>query len=176
MEFLIFVFAIILIFVIYEFNIFINLKNKLKQSKASIDIYLVQRFDLIPNLVQCVKAYTNYENETLTAITELRNIYSNTKSLETGQQLTNKMNGLVSRVEDMAELQASEQFQILQKSLIKIESQLQAARRIYNGDVTLYNTTIQTFPNNFIASFFNMQTMELFTIDEYKAQNIEVEI
>ena len=176
MDILIFVSVILAIFIIYEFNIFINLRNKLKQSKSSIDIYLTQRFDLIPNLVECVKAYSNYEKKTLETITELRNVYANTKSLEAGQALTSKMNNRVATAEEIAELKADKQFQILQRSLIKVESQLQAARRIYNGDVTLYNTTIQTFPNNIIANFFNMKPAELFTIDEYKAQNIEVEV
>lgn len=176
MEILLLLSGLIFIFIIVEYNTFTRLKNRLKNSQSTIDVYLTQRFDLIPNLVQCVKGYASYEKETLQRMIELRELYSQTKNLEVGQDLTNKMNSLVARAEDMAELKASEQFHMLQKSLIKIESQLQAARRIYNGDVTLYNTTIQTFPNNIVASFLNMKSVELFTIDEYKAQNIEVEV
>lgn len=176
MDILIFGSVIIAIFVIYEFNVFITLKNKLKQAKSTIDVYLAQRFDLIPNLLACVKSYADYEKQTLTVITELREAYSNTKSLEVGQALTNKMNDLIVRAENMADIKADTQFLILQRNLIRIESQLQAARRIYNGDVTLYNTTIQTFPNNIIASLFKMQPKDLFVIEEYQAQNIEVEV
>lgn len=167
---------IIIIFVIYEFNIFVNLMNKVKHSKSSIDIYLMQRFDLIPNLVECVKGYAAFEKETFQAIAGLRENYNNTKDLITGQDLTNQMNIIMARAEEMPELEASEQFQILQRTLIRLESQIQAARRIYNGDVTLYNTTIQSFPNNIAAKFFNMKPMELFTIDEYIAKNIKVEV
>lgn len=176
MDILLVLIVLVIVFVIYEFNVFTTLKNKIKHSKSSIDVYLTQRFDLIPNLVDCVKGYADYEQETLKTIAELRELYDNTKDLTTAQDLTIKMNGLMARAEDMAELQASEQFFMLQKSLIKIESQLQAARRLYNGDVTLYNTTIQTFPGNMIAGLFNMTNMELFTIDEYKAQNVDVSI
>ena len=82
----------------------------------------------------------------------------------------------MARAEEMTELKANEQFLMLQKNLSKIESQLQAARRIYNGDVTLYNTAIQSFPNNIIANILKFEPAELFTIEEYKAQNIEVRI
>lgn len=168
--------AIIIIFLICEFNIFVSLKNKVKHSKATIDVYLTQRFDLIPNLVECVKGYASYEKETFKEIATLREHYNNTKDLMAGQELSNKMNLLMARVEDMPELEASEQFIMLQKTLVRIESQLQAARRIYNGDVTLYNTTIETFPNNLIATCFNMKTIDLFTIDDYKTKNIKMEV
>ena len=117
-----------------------------------------------------------FEKETFQAMAGLRENYNATKDLTTGQDLTNRMNLIIARAEDMPELEASEQFQILQKTLIRLESQIQAARRIYNGDVTLYNTTIQSFPNNIAAKFFNMKQMELFTIDEYRAKNIKVEV
>lgn len=166
----------IIIFVIYEFNVFTRLKHKLKQSKSTIDIYLGKRFDLIPNLVECVKEYANYEAETLKSIAALRENYNNTKDLGTGQNLTNQMNNIMCRAEDMPDLKANEQFIMLQKSLSKMESELQAARRVYNGDVTLYNITIETFPNNIFAKLFGMKQEELFTIEEYKAKNIEVDI
>ena len=173
---LVIIVLVIIIFVIYEFNIFISLKNKLNQSKSTIDIYLTQRFDLIPNLVECVKGYSKYEAETLKSIASLRESYNNTKDLQIGQNLTNQMNDIICRAEEVPNLKANEQFMMLQKSLIKMESQLQAARRVYNGDVTLYNITIQTFPNNLIANLFKMKQVELFTIDEYKINNIEVDI
>ena len=64
--------------------------------------------------------------------------------------------------------------QVIQKNLTKMESQLQAARRIYNGDVTLYNTTISTFPNSFFASLFGFHEEELFVIEEYKKENVKI--
>ena len=172
------IFAIFIVFVgiVVIFNNCITLKNKVKQSKSTIDVYLTQRFDLIPNLVECVKGYKNYEQATLEAITELRSAYENTKNLQTASNLNNRMNILMAQAEENADLKASEQFLMLQKSLSKIESQLQAARRIYNGDVTLYNTAIQTFPNNIVASALKMKEEQLFTIEEYKAQNIEVKL
>ena len=180
MEFLgiIIVFCLILMIIVIVsiFNNCIKLRNKVRQAKSTIDVYLTQRFDLIPNLVECVKGYRDYEKATLVAITELRETYNSNKSIENANSLANSMNALMARAEEMAELKANEQFLMLQKNLSKIESQLQAARRIYNGDVTLYNKAIQSFPNNIIANILKFEPAELFTIEEYKAQNIEVKI
>jgi LemA protein len=167
---------IVVVGIILIFNNCITLKNKIKQSRSTIDVYLTQRFDLIPNLVECVKAYAEYEAKTLQTIAELRNTYNKTKSLNAASDLVGKMNVVMAQSEAVPDLKASQQFIILQKSLIKIESQLQAARRVYNGDVTLYNTAIQTFPNNMVAKILHFETEELFTIEEYKTQKIEVKI
>lgn len=167
---------ITLFFIVIEFNTFVNLKNKIKQSKSSIDIYLTQRFDLIPNLVECVKAYMKYEESVFTKIAELRAEYTSSKDLKKGEQLNSEFNKLLAVGESNPDLKASEQFLNLQKSLIKMESQLQAARRVYNGDVTLYNTTISEFPNNIFASIFNFKEEELFEIEEYKKENIKIDL
>ena len=78
--------------------------------------------------------------------------------------------------ENNPELKSSEQFVNLQKNITKMESQLQAARRIYNGDVTLYNTSISTFPSNIFASIFGFKKEDLFEIEEYKKENIEIDL
>ena len=166
----------ILLSIAVIFNNLVIARNKVKQSKSSIDVYLTQRFDLIPNLVQTVKAYAAHETQTFTKLTEMRSQYNNTKNLKLGESLANEMNSIMAVAENYPELKASEQFLSLEKTLIKIESQLQAARRIYNGDVTLYNTAIQSFPNSIIAGIFGFLPEELFTAEEYKKQNIKVEI
>ena len=109
---------IILFFIVIEFNTFVNLKNKIKQSKSSIDIYLTQRFDLIPNLVECVKVYMKYEESVFTKIAELRAEYNNSKDLKKGEQLNSEFNNLLAVGESNPDLKASEQFLDLQKSLI----------------------------------------------------------
>lgn len=175
---IIFVFLIVLIivFAILEFNKFVNLKNKIKQSRSAIEVYLNQRFDLIPNLVECVKGYMRYESETFTKIAELRSEFSAKKDLKKGSELNSEFNRLMAVGESNPNLKASEQFLNLQKNLTKMESQLQAARRVYNGDVTLYNTAISTFPNNIFAEIFGFYEESLFEIEEYKKENINVNL
>ncbi len=163
---------VILAFFILEYNVCVGLRNKVKQSKSSIDVYLNQRFDLIPNLVECVKAYQLYEDRVLNELVEERNRYKNTKSVKEANTLNSNMMNIVVTAESNPNIKASEPYKNLQSALVRMESQLQAARRIYNGDVTLYNTSIASFPRNIVASIFKFEYAELFEIEEYKKTTI----
>lgn len=167
--------AILLIIVLISYNNLVKARNKVKQSESGIDVYLNQRFDLIPNLVECVKSYSKHEQSIFTEIANLRSSYMKQPSdIKSAENLNNKMNQLIAVAENYPDLKASEQYLNLQRTLTKLESQLQAARRIYNGDVTLYNTTISTFPNSFFASLFGFHEEELFVIEEYKKENVKI--
>lgn len=163
--------VIIVLIVFIQYNSLTKLKMNVKQSKSGIDVYLQQRFDLIPNLVQVVKEYMNYEKETLQTIIELRAQYNNTKDIKVSETLNNKLNNIIAIAENYPELKASEQFLNLQKNLSKIESQLQAARRIYNNDVTKYNTKINIIPYNIIANIFGFEEEYLFQISDENVKN-----
>ncbi len=169
------VISLLAIYIIFEYNKLTKLKNKVKQSKSSIDVYLSKRFDLIPNLVECTKAYTKYEEKVLVEISEKRAMYAKSKDLSLGKELNDQIINLLVVNENNPNLKAVEQFLNLQKSLIKIESELQAVRRIYNGDVTLYNSEIEVFPSIIIAKIFRFKPEELFEIQEYKRENIKIE-
>lgn len=168
---------IIVLFLLIAYNKIINLKNRVKQSKSGIDVYLNQRFDLIPNLVECVKAYSKYETELFENITQLRSQYNkNEKSnFEQAQELDAGINKILAIAENYPDLKASNQYLNLQNNLVRLESQLQAARRIYNNDVTNYNTTIQSVPINIIANMFKFEEEELFEIEEYKKENLKID-
>ena len=168
--------AIFLLFVLIVFNGLVKKRNQVKQSRSSIDVYLNQRFDLIPNLVETVKAYAKHEESLLKSITELRTKYNENKNLDTASELNNQINKLIVSVENYPELKSSENFLNLQKNLTKMEDQLQAARRLYNMDVTNYNTSIQTFPTNILANIFKFNTEKLFEIEPEKTKNISIDL
>lgn len=169
--------AIIILIILSKYNKIIKLQNNVKQSKSGIDIYLNQRFDLIPNLIECVKGYTKHEKDTLENITKMREEYINSnKNLKNAEKINDSMNRIMAIAENYPELKASEQFLNLQKNLSKMESQLQAARRIYNNEVTKYNTSIGVVPNNIVAKMFGFKEKELFEIEEYKKENINVNL
>lgn len=161
---LIFLIAIIII-IIGIYNNIIRLKKHTEKSESGIDVYLQQRFDLIPNLVEVTKTYMNYESDILEKIARLRTAYNENKDINATKELNNQYKTIMAVVENYPDLKANEQFLKLQKSLVKIESQLQAARRIYNNDVTKYNTKISIFPSNIIANMFGFKEKELFTLD-----------
>jgi len=157
--------GLFIVSIIVIYNSIVGLRNNVNKAKSGIDVYLQQRFDLIPNLIEVTKGYVNYEKDILEKITKLRSIYNQSKDIQAINELNNQYRTIMAVAENYPELKASEQFLQLQKALIKIESQLQAARRIYNNDVTKYNTKITTFPNNLVAGMFNFKNIEWFVLD-----------
>lgn len=174
METIIIIVIAILLVLLIMYNRLVKKRNAVKQSRSSIDVYLTQRFDLIPNLVECVKGYAKHEEKLLESITKLRTEYNVSKDLDKASLLNTQMNKLIAIVENYPDLKASENFLNLQKNLTKVEDQLQAARRLYNMDVTAYNTAIQVFPTNLIASAFNFTEEKLFELEPGKGENVKI--
>ena len=156
----------LLILCLVQYNILKTLQLKTLQSKSLMDVYYQQRFDLIPNLVNIVKGYQKYEENLFSDVVDLRNKYYETKEILLGETLDDKLNNVIATVENYPELKASEQFLNLQENLIKVENQIQAARRIYNIDVTNYNVKINTIPYNIFAKLFGFKSEQLFKFNE----------
>jgi LemA protein len=170
---------VLLITILVKYNKLVSLKLKAKQSEKNIDVYLKQRFDLIPNLVDTVKAYCKYEEETLTSITEIREKYLQNENvpnrdLKDIANLNDNYTKLFATIEAYPELKANESFLELQEKLSKLESQLQAARRIYNMDVTNYNIYVHSFPSNVVALVFRFKELPLFEIENEEKENIDI--
>lgn len=175
---LILILITLIAYIIATYNIFIKLKKQINNSYSVIDVYLKKRFDLIPNLVEVTKEYANYEKDILVKITEYRTEYNQKKDKNSIYKLNREYDNLMLIVENYPDLKASEQFAKLQKNLIKVESELQAARRIYNNDITKYNTKLSVFPSNIIGKIFNFKEGELFELTDRKNEekNVNVEM
>ncbi len=153
------------------YNSLVSKRNLVDNAFALIDTQLKKRCDLIPNLVASVKNYMKHESSILTAITELRSKaikpeISAAERVELNNQITDAMRSILVQVEQYPDLKATESFQHLNRSLNEVEEQLSAARRSYNAAVTDYNTSIQCFPVNLLASAFQFQKRELLRITE----------
>ena len=171
------VLVIVMLIILGMYNGLVTAKKKVEQSASTIDVYLTQRFDLIPNLVECVKAYTKHESSLFEKVAEMRANYMNTKDLAEAEKLNLECNKLIAYIENYPELKASEQYLSLQQKLTKIESQLQAARRLYNGEVTRYNTKISVVPTNIIAGMFHFEEAKLFELEDASAKdNVSIEL
>lgn len=171
------VLVIILIFIILlGYNKLVKQKNKVKQYESGIDIVLNQRFDLIPNLVECVKTYSEHENETLIDLVEARNTYNKTEGVnfENAEKIENKLNRVMAIAESYPDLKANTQYLDLQDKLSQIENKLQAARATYNNAVTQLNITIETIPTNMVAKIFNFEKAELFKVEDNKRENVKI--
>ncbi|MBQ8229218.1 MAG: LemA family protein [Clostridia bacterium] len=132
-------------------NAFVRLKNRVEEAWATIDVYLKKRFDLIPNLVETVKGFAKHESETLQNVIAARNIAAGARSAEekiaAANGLTSSLRTFFNAVsESYPQLQANSNFLDLQRQLKNIESELESARRYYNGVVKSFNTKLELFP------------------------------
>ena len=169
---------LVILVIIAKYNQLITLLNKVKKSSSNIEVYLKKRFDLIPNFVECVKGYSNYEKETLEGIISLRNNYENKKDLNITEatKMNNQLNKYLAIVENYPELKANEQYLDLQRKLSSIEDELVHTRHIYNNEVTKYNILIEKVPSNIVASMFAFKKAELFQIDDDTRENVKIEL
>ena len=160
---------ILLIIYIAKYNKMVRYRNKVNEALSLIDIYLKNRFDLIPNLVNIVKGYAKHEKETFEEITRLRNLAVNATSeeekLNYSNQLVPKMKDIVMIAEDYPKLQAEKLFKSLMEQLVDIEDHIVSARRIYDSNVNLYNSEIEIFPNNIVSGMFGFGREKMFKID-----------
>lgn len=170
------VLLIVIITILAKYNKLIKLQNRVKKAKANIEIYLNKRFELIPNLVECVKSYSKYEEGTLEGIISLRNNYTGHENLREAGKMNDRLSKYLAIVENYPNLKANAQYISLQNELARIESELERARRVYNDEVTRYNTTIETVPSNIVAGIFAFKKVELFQIENYKRENIKLDI
>lgn len=160
--------------IIIYYNDFIRRSNKIKESESQIDVLLNQRFDLIPNIVECVKGYTKHESSTLEELTKLRSSYKNNGfSIKETENIDKKFNNIMLLAEAYPDLKANTQFLSLQSNLNEIENKLSTARTHYNNVVTSYNNLVESVPSNIIAKIFAFDKKEFFKLDEEKKENIK---
>ncbi|MBI2109265.1 MAG: LemA family protein [Parcubacteria group bacterium] len=164
------VLAAIVLWVIFAYNRFVTLVNRVKEAWADIDVQLKRRYDLIPNLVSSVKGYVAHERGTLEKLTEAR-----AKAMQAGSvkeheksenMLTGALKSLFAVAENYPDLKANQNFVELQRELSDTENKIQAARRFYNGNVMDLNTKIDSFPANVIAGMFRFRKSDFFELGE----------
>lgn len=164
---------------ILAFNSLINRKNKVEYAYSSTDVMLKKRRDLIPNLVESVKQYMNYEQNLLTEVTKLRTNLMNENINDNERfQMENQVSGILGKlrvaVENYPELKASQNFLQLQGSLNEIEEQISAARRAYNAAIFDYNNAVEMFPTNIFAGAFGYKRRPSFELPPEERENANV--
>jgi LemA protein len=156
------------------FNRLVRDRNQVRAAWSDIDVQLTRRHDLVPRLVDAVRAYADYERATLTAVTELRARAEAAGRLRDKARLEDEMQAglhrLIALAESYPELKADGNFLQLQRDLVETEDHLQYARRFYNGAVRIYNTRIETFPDMLVAKPFAFAPAEFFAVDDAEAR------
>jgi LemA protein len=162
------VIIVILLWMVLIYNTLIRQKNQVQEGWSGIDVQLKRRYDLIPNLVEAVKAYAGHESSVFEHITELRAKLGQTNNLgekaQLNADLSMGLSKLIAIAENYPSLKANENFIQLQQELSTIEDQIQMARRYYNGTARDYNTSIQSFPQVMIANSLGFTPFTYFEI------------
>lgn len=158
------------------YNALVLLRNTVDESFAQIAVQLQRRYDLIPNLLATVKGYAAHESETLKAVTLARTTAQtavqtgSTADVNAAEKAFGRAQLAINAVrEDYPDLKASANFQQLQEELATTENKMAFARQHFNESVMEYNTKVQSFPSNFVASFGKFDTKELFKIEDEAA-------
>lgn len=172
--------VIIIIAIIAIYNSLVTMRQRVKNAWSQIDVQLQRRFDLIPNLVETVKGYMEHETDVLTKVTDLRSSWANAKSVDEKAKLDNQLSESLKTIMAVAEnypdLKANQNFSELQTELTNTENKISYSRQFYNDTVTRYNTKLEMFPSNVIASVFNFKAEELFEVADAAArQNVKVD-
>lgn len=176
------VFALLIVIaaaLIALYNRLVVLRNRVDNSWSQIDVQLRRRYDLIPNLVETVKAYAAHESGTFEKVTQARNMAMAADSVkaqgEAENMLSSTLKSLFAVAEAYPELKANENFKMLQEELSGTESKIAYARQFYNDSVMSFNTAVQSFPANLIAGMFGFTPREYFEIEAAAAEPVKVQ-
>ncbi|MCT1458382.1 LemA family protein [Aestuariimicrobium sp. p3-SID1156] len=159
------------------YNNFVRLRNTIQESWRQVDVELNRRYELIPNLVETVRAYAAHERNTLEEITRLRNqaasmsqqSHGDTPSpqrAEVESQLTGAVHNLLVSVEAYPDLKSNQNFLELQRELVDTEDRIAAGRRFYNANVRAYNTKVEQVPSNIVANMFKFEKATYFEVND----------
>ena len=179
--------AAVVFYAIGIYNSLINLRNRVKNAFAQIDVQLTRRHDLIPNLVEAVKGYMKHERETLDAVIKARN--SAVSSLDTAkadpanaaaiQQLGESEGALGAALgrlfalsEAYPDLKANQNMMQFQEELSSTENKVAFSRQAFNDAVLGYNNKVENFPNNIVAGMFNFELASFLEIESPEKREV----
>jgi LemA protein len=160
-------------YAILIFNRLVRGRNEVREGFSGIDVQLRRRADLIPNLVETVRAYAAHERGVFEEVTTRRSSMMAAGDLTAKATADRALQGSLGRLFAVAEaypqLKADQNFLELQGQLAEIEDQLQMARRYYNGTVRDFNVSIQSFPDVLLAHALGYREEHFFETDAASA-------
>jgi LemA protein len=163
---------------VFVYNRLVSDRNQARQGYADIDVQLKRRADLVPRLVEAVRAYAAYEKALFTAVTEARAaaVAPQAPAARFGAEraLGEGLRRLVVLAESYPELKADAAFRDLSARLVEVEDHLQFARRFYSGAVQQYVTRLESFPDLVVARLFRFQPMPFYETDDREAVGVKI--
>ncbi len=162
MQYIIILIALVLVYLVMMHNSIVYAAMKVEESKSGIDVALSKRYAILTNMQESVKGYVKHESEVLQQVTKIRKEMSLQQLSNANEQMNQLKSRLFALAESYPDLKASDLFRQFQDSIVDCEEHLQAARRFYNSNVTLYNKKLLMFPTSIIASWMKREKAEFF--------------
>jgi LemA protein len=171
--------VLLALYLVVVYNRLVALRNRIENAWAQIDVQLKRRYELIPNLVETVKGYSEHEKDTFERViaARQRGIAAGTvqEQAEAENVLTGALRQLFALSEAYPQLRANENFLQLQDELAAAEGRIAYARQFYNDAVYKYNTRLQSIPDVVMATALRLNQREYFEIDGQSAGPVEVD-
>jgi LemA protein len=170
------------LFVIVLYNRLVGIRNQVENAWKQIDVQLKRRHDLIPNLVEVVKDYMSYEQETLQQVIAARNAAvkagagTPSEAIAAEGVLSGALGRLFAVVEAYPDLKANQNVARLMEELSGTENKIAFARQFYNDSVNSLNDAVQSFPSNIIANSFGFQMGTYFEVPETEKATPKVDL
>jgi LemA protein len=174
--------VLIALFVVGLYNGLVQRRLRVDEAWSQIDVQLKRRHDLIPNLVNAVRGYMEFEQETLTQVTQARadavaaGAQGPADQAQAENALTGTLRSLFAVMENYPDLKANQNVLSLQEELSTTENQISFSRQHYNATVRDYNTAIATVPSVFIAGMFGFDKREFFEAEDEAREVPEVQL
>src|SRR3954463_5768142 len=172
------VLVVLVVVLIASYNGLVQLRNRVDNAWAQIDVQLKRRYDLIPNLVETVKGYAGHERQTLEAVIQARNMAINAQGPAQQAQAENMITGALKSLFALSEaypdLKANQNFLNLQEELTGTEGRIAYARQLYNDSVQKDNTQILTVPTVVLAGMFHFLQREYFEVEDTARDAVQV--
>ena len=172
--------ALLALSFIYYFNLFVRLRNKADNCWAQVDVQLKLRYDVVPNLVEVVKAYAKQEKDVFTQVAKIRSDAMAASGVaqkgEKEVQLSNAISGLFAIAESYPKMKSDQHFLELMRQISNIEGKIAFARQFYNDAVLEYNTSTQNFPGMLVASATGFGSREYFQADDAAKKSVIVDL
>ena len=166
----------LLAWVMMIFNSLVDLRNRVRQAWSLVDVQLQRRFDLIPNLVNCVKGYRDHEAQLQTELAALRDQLAATAPGVAGPDPGAISGTVIAITERYPELKADQAFLALQQTLSETEQRIALARSYFNEIATHFNTRIETVPEKFVAALGTMKPQPLMEANDFERAAVTVEM
>lgn len=167
-----------LVYIVSTYNTLVQLRNYVDESFATMDVYLKQRWDLVPNLVESVKTYMQHEQDTLIHMIKLRSESYEQLEIDKRVEYDDHVELFMSKMKAIAEsnpeLKSNANFLRLNEQLILIENDIATSRKYYNAVVQNLNTKVDAFPSNIIAKIFAIKKFNMYNIQGHEREAVRM--